>query len=277
VTILIVSGTGTGVGKTVVTAAVTVLALQRGVRVAVVKAAQTGVAPDEAGDLDDIGRLCGASQPTLVEAARFPDPLSPAAAARIAGRAPAQLAQLADRVEELHTNHQLVVVEGAGGLLVRFDEEGATIASLAARLDAEVLIVTSAGLGSLNATALTLEALAHRGLRLAGLVIGSWPVEPDLASASNVADFEMLAARPLTGALPEGAGSLSPEAFAVAAGDALAPSLGGRFDPASFRASAATMVLESAPGSPSALHKAGSKRDDDFGERPARHRFPRRG
>ena len=264
-TILIVSGTGTGVGKTVVTAAVASLALQRGVRVAVMKAAQTGVAPAEPGDLDDIGRLCQAGSDfsvghpstlalpgrlTLVEAARYPDPLSPAAAARVAGQAPVELAQLAGRVEALHADHQLVVVEGAGGLLVRFDEEGATIASLAARLDAEVLIVTSAGLGSLNATALTLEALAHRGLRLAGLVIGSWPANPDLASASNVADFEMLAARPLTGALPEAAGRLSADAFAATAGGALAPSLGGRFDPSAFRAAASARVQELAPGSP---------------------------
>jgi dethiobiotin synthase len=249
VTILIVSGTGTGVGKTIVTAAVTALALQRGVRVAVVKAAQTGVAPAETGDLDDVSRLCGAG-PTLVEGARFPNPLSPAAAARVAGQRPVDPAQLARTVEALHSSHQLVVVEGAGGLLVRFDEEGATLAGLAARLDAEVLIVTSAGLGALNATALTLEALAHRGLRLAGLVIGSWPANPDLASASNVADFEMLAARPLSGALPEGASSLSPEAFVATAAAALAPSLGGRFDPAAFRASAAARVQEQAPGSP---------------------------
>jgi dethiobiotin synthetase len=250
VTILVVSGTGTGVGKTIVTAAVAALALQRGARVAVVKAAQTGVTPQEAGDLADIDRLCGSGALTLVEGARFPDPLSPAAAARVARQPPVDLAHLARQIADLHANHQLVVVEGAGGLLVRFDEEGATIARLAEACDAEVLIVTSAGLGALNATALTLEALAHRGLRLAGLVIGAWPTLPDLASASNVADFEMLAARPLSGALPERAGALSPPAFAAAAAAALAPSLGGRFDPAAFRADAATRVSGSTPGSP---------------------------
>jgi dethiobiotin synthase len=243
VTILVVSGTGTGVGKTVVTAAVTALAVQRGARVAVVKAAQTGVAPAAPGDLDDVARLCGSRPLTLVEGARFPDPLSPAAAARVAGQAPVEIAQLAQQISALQTEHQLVVVEGAGGLLVRFDEEGATIATLAEACDAEVLIVTSAGLGALNATALTLEALAHRGLRLAGLVIGAWPADPDLASASNVADFEMLAARPLSGALPQGAGQLGPEAFAAAAEASLAPSLGGRFEPAAFRAAAAARVF----------------------------------
>jgi dethiobiotin synthase len=257
VTILIVSGTGTGVGKTIVTAAVAVLALQRGGRVAVLKAAQTGVAPAESGDLDDIAGLTtpeARSRLTLVEGARFPDPLSPAAAARVAGWPPVELARLAQHAKDLHASNPLVIIEGAGGLLVRFDEEGATIADLAAACDAEVLIVTSAGLGSLNATALTLEALAHRGLRLAGLVIGSWPAEPDLASASNVADFEMLAARPLSGALPERAGTLGAEAFATVAAAALAPSLGGRFDPSTFRADAAVTLLTNgvrpAPRSP---------------------------
>jgi dethiobiotin synthase len=251
VTILVVSGTGTGVGKTIVTAAVAALALQRGARVAVVKAAQTGVAPGEPGDLDDVARLCGPGrQLTLAEGSRFPHPLSPAAAARVAGQAPVDLVQLATQIAALQTEHQLVVVEGAGGLLVRFDEEGATIAGLAAACDAEVLIVTSAGLGALNATALTLEALAHRGLRLAGLVIGAWPTDPDLASASNVADFEMLAARPLTGAVPEGAGDVTAEAFAKVAAAALAPSLGGRFDPAAFREAAAARVLGQVPGRP---------------------------
>ncbi len=252
-TVLVVTGTGTGVGKTVTTAAVAALALARGARVAVVKAAQTGVDTHEPGDLADIARLCGeqlAGRLTAVEGARFPDPLSPAAAARVAGVGPVDSTRLVHRITALQGDHDLVVVEGAGGLLVRFDEEGATIADLAAACDGEVLVVTSAGLGALNATALTLEALAHRGLRLAGLVIGSWPTHPDLACASNVADFEMLAARPLAGAVPEGAGQLDASRFVEAATDALAPALGGRFDPAAFRAEAASLVTRSAPHAP---------------------------
>lgn len=237
--VLAVSGTGTEVGKTVVTAAICTLAAQRGSSVAVVKAAQTGVADGEPGDLAEIARLCGPDAAlTLVEGARFPDPLSPAAAARLSGKAPADLEQVASRVAELQETHRLVVVEGAGGLLVRFDEEGATLADLAAACGAEVLVVASAGLGTLNTTALTLEALAHRGLALAGVVIGAWPEDPDLASRSNVRDLEMLAARPLLGALPAGAGSLSPAEFRAVAEAGLGPALGGRFDASNFRGAA---------------------------------------
>ncbi|MBB4918807.1 dethiobiotin synthase [Streptosporangium saharense] len=231
--ILVVTGTDTGVGKTVVTAAVAALARERGSSVAVVKPAQTGVGALDPGDLDDVIRLTGVT--TTFELARFPDPLAPAAAARVAGLPPVSLDQAAVRVAELAASHRLVLVEGAGGLLVRFDEEGATLADLARALSAPVLLVTRASLGTLNHTALTLEAMAGRGLDLAGVVIGSWPAEPGLAERCNVADLEMLAARPLAGALPEGSGSLDREAFSRTAHAGLAPVLGGGFDSSAFR------------------------------------------
>lgn len=231
--VLIVSGTDTGVGKTVVTAAIGTLAAARGASVAVVKPAQTGVRPGEPGDLEEIGRLAGIG--TRVEFARYPDPLSPAAAARRAGRPPLDVVASARHIGALADRHRLVLVEGAGGLLVRYDDEGATIADVARMLNAAVLIVTRADLGTLNHTALTLEALANRGLELGGIVIGSWPATPDLACRSNIRDLETLAARPLAGALPAGAGALDPPEFLLTARSGLAPALGGAFDPASFR------------------------------------------
>ena len=231
--LLVITGTGTGVGKTVVTAAVASLAAARGSRVAVVKPAQTGVGADEPGDLADVRRLAAVTD--LHEHARFPDPLSPAAAARHAELPPLDLHASAQRITELAADRDLVLVEGAGGLLVRYDDEGATIADLARTLSAAVLVVVDPALGTLNHTALTLEALAHRGLTLAGVVIGAWPAAPDLACRSNVRDLETLAARPLAGALPAGAGALDAAEFLLAARDGLAPSLGGTFDAADFR------------------------------------------
>jgi len=233
VSVLIITGTDTGVGKTVVTAAVAALAAARGSSVAVVKPAQTGVAADEPGDLQEIGRLAGITD--LHEGGRFPDPLSPAAAARVGGLPAVQLPRVAGVVDELAHGRDLVLVEGAGGLLVRFDEEGNTIADLARWLNAAVLVVTRPGLGTLNHTALTLEAMAHRGVQLAGLVVGSWPAEPDLAQRCNLRDLETLAARPLAGALPEGTGALAPPEFLLAAHAGLSPVLGGTFDAVTFR------------------------------------------
>ena len=235
--ILVVTGTGTGVGKTVATAALAALAAARGASVAAVKPAQTGVGPDEPGDLAEITRLAGITD--LHEYARYPDPLSPAAAARLRGLAPVSLKLAAESVRELARTRRLVLVEGAGGLLVRFDEDGATLADLAHDLGAPVLLVAEPGLGTLNQVALTLEAMAARGVEPAGIVIGSWPAppqRPDLAMRCNIRDLEMLAARPLAGVLPAGAGALSGPEFLLAARAGLAPAFGGTFDSAAFRA-----------------------------------------
>ena len=253
--VLIVTGTGTGVGKTVVTAAIAALALARGDRVAVVKPAQTGIAdqalaPDalgadalapeadalapeadalapeaEAPDAETVRRLSGVTD--LHELARFPDPLSPEAAARVSGLPPLALADAAEYIAKLAVSRDLVLVEGAGGLLVRYDAAGATIADLAARLAAPVLVVTAATLGTLNHTALTLEAIAARRLRLAGVVIGAWPRDPDLAERENLTDLETVAGAPLAGLLPAGSGSLSPAEFCAVARQGLGRGLGG--------------------------------------------------
>jgi dethiobiotin synthetase len=220
--VLVVTGTGTGVGKTVVTAAVAALATGR---VAVLKPAQTGIGPDEPGDLADVARLVPGV--TGRELARYPEPLAPATAARRAGRAPVAPVAAVAVARELAGGHDLVLVEGAGGLLVRFDDEGGTLADVAAALDAPVLVVAAAGLGTLNHTALTVEALRTRGLACAGVVVGAWPADPDLAARCNLADLPAVTGVPLLGAVPDGAGGLEPAEFARVARHGLAPRLGG--------------------------------------------------
>jgi dethiobiotin synthetase len=195
VRVIVVTGTDTGVGKTIVSAALA--ALEPGS--VYVKPAQTGDDDDAA----TVARLAGVETHTL---ARYPEPLAPATAARRAGLAPVTPQQVAEFVDGLQA--PLVIVEGAGGLLVHFDDEGATLADVAALLDAPVLVVARAGLGTLNHTALTLEAITARGLTCAGVVIGSWPSEPDLAARCNLEDLG-----PNLGRIPEGAGTLTREAF----------------------------------------------------------------
>ncbi|MEV5495272.1 dethiobiotin synthase [Nonomuraea fuscirosea] len=232
--IIVVTGTGAGVGKTVVAAALAALTQARGSAAAVVKPAQTGAAAGAPGDVDEVIRLSGIG--TTFELGRFPGALPPAAAARVAGIPPVSLDGAAELVRELADSNRLVVVEGTGGLLERYDDDGATVADLARTLRAQVLVVVRAGGDTVGHTALTLEALAHRGLDLAGIVIGSWPDPPGTAERSSVADLEMLAARPLAGALREGAGGLRDrQAFAEAAREGLGATLGGAFDPAAFR------------------------------------------
>ncbi len=228
-----VSGTGTEIGKTVTTAAIAAAAVAAGRSVAVLKPAQTGLGPAEPGDAAEVVRLAG-SAVTARELARYPEPLAPDTAARRAGLATLSPAEIAEAAQRLSAGHDLVLVEGAGGLLVRFDEAGHTLADAARLLGAAVLVVAPAGLGTLNSTALTAEALRARGLTGAGVVIGSWPAEPDLAARCNLADLPEVSALPLLGAVPQGASSADPAAFRAAARAWLAPPLHGTWSADSF-------------------------------------------
>ncbi|QKW23376.1 ATP-dependent dethiobiotin synthetase BioD [Kitasatospora sp. NA04385] len=235
--VLFVTGTGTEVGKTLTTAAVAALCPEP---VAVLKPGQTGLGPDEPGDVAEVARLAGPLVHT-VELARYPEPLAPETAARRAGLPTPTPEDVAKTVAALAAEYGTVLVEGAGGLLVRYDERGRTLAdqALACRdlgLDVGFLLVAAAGLGTLNATALTAEALHHRGLPLRGVVVGSWPADPDLAARCNLADLPTAASAPLLGALPAGAAAHAPAAFRSFAAAALAPALGGTWDAAAFTA-----------------------------------------
>lgn len=233
--IVVVTGTGTDVGKTVATAALASrFAAKRGHRVAVVKPAQTGVAPGAPGDLAEVTRLSGVTD--VHEYARYPDPLSPHHAAAVRGLPELDLADVVRRLVDLDATHDTVIVEGAGGLLVPFTSSDRwTLADLAAALRAPAVVVTTAGLGTLNHTALTVGRLAEDGIALAGIVIGSWPAEPDLATRCNVADLAALGPDGrLAGALP--AGMASAGDFRARARAALSARFGGTFSPAAFAA-----------------------------------------
>ncbi|MGH3940464.1 MAG: dethiobiotin synthase [Pseudonocardiaceae bacterium] len=231
--VLVVTGTGTEVGKTIVTAALAAVALDQGRTVAVIKPAQTGVAGPGASDMDVVARLVGDGV-SCHQRGRYPEPLAPNTAARRAGMAAVHPADISQEVNQLSRDHDLVLVEGSGGLLARFDDAGATLMDIAELLDSPVLVVAHAGLGTLNASALTTEALRHRLLRCAGLVIGSWPTDPDLAMRCNLTDLPDVTGSSLLGALPLGAGNLPPGPFLAAARASLAPELGGTWDAAGF-------------------------------------------
>jgi dethiobiotin synthetase len=212
--VVLVTGTGTGVGKTMVTAALAAAGLAAGRRVCVVKPVQTGTGPGEPGDIAEVSRLLGGLGPAdaarleLHEFFRLPDPLAPQAAARRAGVSLPPLTAHAERITALAAAADLVLVEGAGGLLVRLDgadPAGGTIAELARLVTgpAGVVVVTGPELGTLNVTELTVEALRHREVPVLGLVIGCWPAEPGPAELENLRDLPLLTGVPLLGLVPE--------------------------------------------------------------------------
>lgn len=222
--ILCVTGTDTGVGKTVATAALACAFAARGLRVHVDKPVQTGVGAGEAGDVDHVRALTGVT--SISEGIRLREPMAPVPAAAIDAVTLPSIADHARRLRTLAAGVDVVLVEGAGGLLVQLDGAGATIADLAATLrtrdgdgssaDVALVVVARAGLGTLNHTELTLEALARRGLPVAGLIIGSWPAAPGPVETTNRQHLAGLGV-PVLGAVPDGAGAWEAGRFRDAA------------------------------------------------------------
>lgn len=211
--VVVVTGTDTGVGKTIATAALALRAIVEG-SVLVVKPVQTGVgagATDPA-DADVVHALTGGA---VQEFTALEDPLAPDTAARLRGVRIPPVDEYVDRIRVLAEFHDTVLVEGAGGLLVRLDAEGGTLLDLAVALAAEVVVVVSAGLGTLNHTELTVRALRERGVEPSGLVIGSWPESPGLAETCNLDDLPRVSGLPLLARIPAGAGALTREQFAA--------------------------------------------------------------
>lgn len=220
--VLVVTGTGTGVGKTVATAALASAALAAGIDVAVCKPVQTGTAPADGpgdDDLAEVRRLAGVRE--VARVAGYREPLAPVAAAALEGRPLPSLADILSSISAADRPGRLTLVEGAGGLLVDIAAAGVTLRDVAVALGVPVLVVCAAGLGTLNHTALTVEALASRGLACAGLVIGAWPPRPGPAELFNrdaLADYA-----PVRAVLPEGAGALGPAEFAALSSAAFDP------------------------------------------------------
>lgn len=231
--IVLVTGTDTGVGKTVVAAAIAAAAGRSGRSVAVLKPAESGAVSGES-DVDTVLRL--AAPTTAQTLMSYPDPLAPLIAAQESGLPELAIGDVIEAVDQIAAGHDLVLIEGAGGLLVPMGEGAWTVADLAVALRIPAVVVARAGLGTLNHTALTFEAMANRGIA-GSLVIGCWPAEPELVHWTNLISI----LGDLAGVVPEGAPGLPPPRFQATAAQWLAPSLFGHADPDLLRADGVTL------------------------------------
>jgi dethiobiotin synthetase len=177
--ILFITGSDTGVGKTVLATALTRCLVQAGVPVAALK-------PVGAGGRGDARRLRAAAGAVLTLAEvnpwHFRAPLAPRVAARLEGRR-LMLSQVAAHVRRVQKRFRTVVVEGAGGLLSPLGEDFDSRDLLLA-LRATPVVVCPNRLGAINQTLLVLAALPRGLARKAQVVLNS-PGKPDPASRSN--------------------------------------------------------------------------------------------
>lgn len=181
---IFVTGTDTGVGKTVVSAAIGWTLTQSGKRVAPMKPVQTGVGDDELLDIEFVQKVMGTSY--SLEAVcpyRFPLPLAPLAAAELS-RERIDVDKIKSAYFDLSSRNDAVIVEGAGGLLVPLTETY-FMSDLAYDLGVGLIIVIRPGLGTLNHTLLSLEHARSRGLNILGIVINNFPHSPAMAERKN--------------------------------------------------------------------------------------------
>lgn len=171
---LFVTGTDTGVGKTVVGCAIAEALRRRHVAIGVMKPIETGVGPQGPLDAISLAEAAGVSDALdLVCPQRFALPATPSIAAEQEGRT-VDLSAIRAAHAELTRRYPFLLVEGAGGMLVPI-APGFSMIDLAAEFGAPLVVVTRASLGTINHTLLTLEAIERRGLALAGVVISHGP------------------------------------------------------------------------------------------------------
>lgn len=179
---LFITGTDTGVGKTVLTAAIVAALRAKSARVTALKPVITGL--DETGPADHevLARAAG-SRPEEVAIMSYGPPVSPHLAAELAGH-PISPDALLHAIAERARGGDLVVVEGVGGLLVPLTDSF-DVRALARELGLPLLVAARPGLGTINHTLLTLEAARAAGLRVAAVVLTPWPDQPSTIERSN--------------------------------------------------------------------------------------------
>ncbi len=184
-----ITGTDTGVGKTIVAGAIAAALKAKGMKVGVMKPAETGCR-ERRGELFSkdaafLKKVSGSKMPIdLICPYRFPEPLAPAIAAVRAG-VKIDLKLIRKNFEIIEAQSDVVLVEGAGGLMVPLTGKKLYL-DLVAELGIPLIIVARAGLGTVNHTLLTVSAAKARKIEISAIILNQGRKnKPDAASATN--------------------------------------------------------------------------------------------
>ena len=182
-----ITGTDTGVGKTVVACAIAAGLRRRGLSVAAMKPVETGVAFDDSSrDGARLARAAGGTHPlSVVAPIVLAEPLAPLAAAR-RSRSTIDLSLLDHAMRTASIDADALVVEGAGGLLVPITDQVA-FDTLFARWKLDVVVVAANRLGVINHTRLTLAAIRAAGLSISMVVMNRLSPDDELSMEDNAA------------------------------------------------------------------------------------------
>lgn len=191
---LFITGTDTGVGKTLIAGAIAQWFLRRGLSVAVCKPVATGCVRRRedlvSEDAEFLASAADSRHPLdLICPQRYAEPLAPAVAADRAGE-PLDWPTIDRSIQQMCVGSNVMIVEGVGGVMVPLDDS-TTVLHLANWLNLPTIIVARPNLGTINHTLLTIAALRSAGVDVAGIVINRYPAEnADVAEETNVASIE---------------------------------------------------------------------------------------
>lgn len=204
-----ITGTDTGIGKTVVTGALAVAMRRQGLNVGVMKPVATGCTSIREGLLSaDAEFLAGCADTvdplSRINPCRYAEALSPHLAARRA-KQPVDFDLIMESFRKLSADHEWMLVEGAGGLLCPLTDRK-FIADLALQMELPLIIVAGPHLGTLNHTGLTIEVARQRKLKVAGVIVNRYtPDAAGVAEETAPAEMERLFRTDVLAVLPDDA------------------------------------------------------------------------
>jgi dethiobiotin synthetase len=204
---LLVTGTDTGIGKTIIAASIAQILNEQRYRVAVLKPAGSGCVHRREGlvseDAELLAHCANARHPLdLICPQRYAEPLAPAIAAERA-KQPLDWDAINRSIKIMSADSDVMIIEGIGGLLVPMDERR-TFLDAAADMKSSAVIVARPALGTINHTLLTLQALRSRNIPVAGVVINRYPTDtPGLAEETNPRAIEKWGKVPILAIVPD--------------------------------------------------------------------------
>lgn len=203
---IFITGTDTGVGKTVVGAGLALVLRERGMRVGVMKPVATGCVGEGkrlvSGDAVYLFEAAENEYPSLTSPFRFRNPLAPSVASVIEKKQ-IPIDRIRRAYRELQNHYDFILVEGIGGLLVPIDKDY-FVANLVYEFGLPIVIVARGGLGTINHTLLTIDAAAIRGFKIQGVIFNRMPrVNLSIAEITNPKAIHDATGVPILGALPE--------------------------------------------------------------------------
>ena len=203
---IFITGTDTEVGKTIVSAGLALCLRDRGIKVGIMKPIATGCYGQEDRLVSqDAAFLMEAAEgqfPPLHSPSRFRNPLSPNVAAMLEKKE-INVDHILKSYRELESHYDYMIVEGIGGLMVPIKKDY-YVANLIRDMKLPLIVVSSAGLGAINHTLLTLDAATVRGLEIKGIIFNRVSVANySLAELTNPKVIHDLSGVPVLGSLPE--------------------------------------------------------------------------